>query len=100
MRRRNLHAFLALIAFQAIASGARADPLPPPDGSHKVQTMRILPQAPEETRKVKTIRILPQTREERAPPTRRFESTLYQNPNLRIEPNANSHVVRTVPIRP
>ena len=84
MWRRNLHALLALAAFQLTASGATADPLPPPEEAHKVKTIRILPQTPEE----------------RAPATRRFESTLDQNPNLRIEPNANSHVVRTVPIRP
>jgi hypothetical protein len=82
MWRRNLHALLALVAFQSVAAGAMADPLPPPEEAHKVKTIRILPP------------------EERATAARRSESILDQNPNLRIEPNLNGRVVRTIPIRP
>jgi hypothetical protein len=84
MWRRELYAFLALVAFQSIASGSTADPLPPPEEAHKVKTIRILPDTPEE----------------RAGVASRSKSPLSEEPNLRIEPNPNGRVVRTIPIRP
>lgn len=84
MWRRNPHAFLALVVFQSIVSGAMADPLPPPEEAHKVKTIRILPNTPEEGAGVAS----------------QTKSPLSEEPNLRIEPNPNGRVVRTIPIRP